>query len=424
MTEKIKSIRGMPTLLPAELKLWQSVESEIKKILSSYAYQEIRTPLLERTELFQRTIGEQTDVVSKEMYSFLDRKDQSLSLRPEATAGVVRAGIEHGLFYNQTQKFWSMGPMYRYERPQKGRYRQFHQVNMEAFGYEGPGIDAELIILTSRIWKKLGIDAIQLELNSLGTSQSRKTYRAILVEYFKDHIDSLDEDSMLRLKKNPMRILDSKNKEMSELIDSAPNLNDHLDQESKDHFNHLLERLDSHDINYVVNHRLVRGLDYYTKTVFEWTTDKLGAQATVCGGGRYDDLVKQLGGKDVFGIGCAIGFERLVELVELSGKKDQNGQPKIYLVAVGDQAEAKSSELAELIRDRFEDCVVELNQDGGSFKQQFKRADRSESDIALILGDEEIENETIGIKTMREDGEQETISQHKLLDSIAEKIGA
>ena len=336
----------MPTLLPAELKLWQSVESEIKKILTSYAYQEIRTPLLERTELFQRTIGEQTDVVSKEMYSFLDRKDQSLSLRPEATAGVIRAGIEHGLFYNQTQKFWSMGPMYRYERPQKGRYRQFHQVNMEAFGYEGPGIDAELIIMTSRIWKNLGIDAIQLELNSLGTSKSRKNYRATLVEYFKDHIDSLDEDSLLRLEKNPMRILDSKNQEMSALIDSAPKMNDHLDQESRDHFNDLLERLDSHGINYRLNQRLVRGLDYYTKTVFEWTTDKLGAQATVCGGGRYDDLVKQLGGKDVFGIGCAIGFERLVELVELSDKKDQNSQPKIYLVAVGDQAEAKSSELS------------------------------------------------------------------------------
>ena len=271
----------MPTLLPAELKLWQSVESEIKKILSSYAYQEIRTPLLERTELFQRTIGEQTDVVSKEMYSFLDRKDQSLSLRPEATAGVIRAGIEHGLFYNQTQKFWSMGPMYRYERPQKGRYRQFHQVNMEAFGYEGPGIDAELIIMTSRIWKNLGIDAIQLELNSLGTSKSRKNYRATLVEYFKDHIDSLDEDSLLRLEKNPMRILDSKNQEMSALIDSAPKMNDHLDQESRDHFNDLLERLDSHGINYRLNQRLVRGLDYYTKTVFEWTTDKLGAQATV-----------------------------------------------------------------------------------------------------------------------------------------------
>jgi Histidyl-tRNA synthetase len=225
------------------------------------------------------------------------------------------------------------------------------------------------------------------------------------------------------MEKNPMRILDSKNQEMSALIDSAPKMNDHLDQESRDHFNDLLERLDSHAINYRLNQRLVRGLDYYTKTVFEWTTDKLGAQATVCGGGRYDDLVKQLGGKDVFGIGCAIGFERLVELVELSDKKDQNSQPKIYLVAVGDQAEAKSSELAELIRDRFDGCVVELNQDGGSFKQQFKRADRSESDIALILGDEEIENETIGIKAMKEGGEQETISQHKLLDSISEKIG-
>ena len=412
----------MPTLLPAELERWQSVESVIKGILSAYAFKEIRTPLLERTELFQRTIGEQTDVVSKEMYSFLDRKDQSLSLRPEATAGVVRAGIEHGLFYNQTQKLWSMGPMYRYERPQKGRYRQFHQVNMEAFGFEGPSIDAELILLTSRIWEKLGVDSIQLELNSLGTLESRKAYRSILVEYFKDHIDTLDEDSLLRLEKNPMRILDSKNPEMSELNHAAPKMSDHLDQESQDHFSGLLERLNNHDIDYVLNPRLVRGLDYYTKTVFEWTTDKLGSQATVCGGGRYDGLVKQLGGHDIFAIGCAIGFERLVELVELSNKKDQNGQPKIYFVAVGDKAEAKSSELAELIRDQFEDCIIEINHNGGSFKQQFKRADRSESDIALILGDEEIQNETIGIKLMKQGGEQETISMAKLLEGIAERM--
>ena len=412
----------MPTLLPAELERWQSVESVIKGILSAYAFKEIRTPLLERTELFQRTIGEQTDVVSKEMYSFLDRKDQSLSLRPEATAGVVRAGIEHGLFYNQTQKLWSMGPMYRYERPQKGRYRQFHQVNMEAFGFEGPSIDAELILLTSRIWGKLGVDSIELELNSLGTLESRKAYRSILVEYFKDHIDTLDEDSLLRLEKNPMRILDSKNPEMSELNHAAPKMSDHLDQESQDHFSGLLERLNNHDIDYVLNPRLVRGLDYYTKTVFEWTTDKLGSQATVCGGGRYDGLVKQLGGHDIFAIGCAIGFERLVELVELSNKKDQNGQPKIYFVAVGDNAEAKSSELAELIRDQFEDCIIEINHNGGSFKQQFKRADRSESDIALILGDEEIQNETIGIKVMKQGGEQETISMAKLLEGIAERM--
>jgi len=412
----------MPTLLPAELERWQSVESVIKGILSAYAFKEIRTPLLERTELFQRTIGEQTDVVSKEMYSFLDRKDQSLSLRPEATAGVVRAGIEHGLFYNQTQKLWSMGPMYRYERPQKGRYRQFHQVNMEAFGFEGPSIDAELILLTSRIWKTLGVDSIQLELNSLGTLESRKAYRSILVEYFKDHIDTLDEDSLLRLEKNPMRILDSKNPEMSELNHAAPKMSDHLDQESQDHFSGLVERLNNHGIDYVLNPRLVRGLDYYTKTVFEWTTDKLGSQATVCGGGRYDGLVKQLGGHDIFAIGCAIGFERLVELVELSNKKDQNGQPKIYFVAVGDNAEAKSSELAELIRDQFEDCIIEINHNGGSFKQQFKRADRSESDIALILGDEEIQNETIGIKVMKQGGEQETISMAKLLEGIAERM--
>ena len=413
----------MPTLLPAELKRWQSTESVIKKILSGYAFEEIRTPLLERTELFQRTIGEQTDVVSKEMYTFLDRKDQSLSLRPEATAGVVRAGIEHGLFYNQTQKFWSMGPMYRYERPQKGRYRQFHQVNMEAFGYEGPSIDAEIIFLTSRIWKTLGVDSIQLELNSLGTAESRKAYRAVLIEYFKAHTHSLDEDSKLRLEKNPMRILDSKNSEMSDLIEAAPKINDYLDVESKEHFDELLTLLGDHDIDFKINSRLVRGLDYYTKTVFEWTTDKLGSQATVCGGGRYDDLVKQLGGKEVYAIGCAIGLERLVELVELCDKKDQNGQPKIYFVAVGNDAESKSSILAELIRDRFEDCIIELNHDGGSFKQQFKRADRSKSDLALILGDDEIQNDMIGIKLMSEGGEQETISQTKLMEKISEIIG-
>ena len=414
----------MPTLLPAELKLWQSVESTIKNILSNYAFQEIRTPVLERTELFQRTIGEYTDVVSKEMYSFLDRKEQSLSLRPEATAGVVRAGIEHGLFHNQTQKLWSIGPMFRYERPQKGRYRQFHQVNMEAFGYEGPSIDAELILLTSRIWKELGIDSIQLEINSIGTPESRKYYLTILEEYFKDRIHLLDEDSLVRLEKNPMRILDSKNPDMTNLIEDAPKMVNHLDDESGEHFNGLIELLLDTDTDFIINNNLVRGLDYYNKTVFEWTTDKLGAQATVCGGGRYDGLVQQLGGKNVFAIGCAIGFERLVELVELSGKKAQNSHPKIYLVAVGDQAEAKSMELAEMIRDRFEDCILELNQDGGSFKQQFKRADRAESDIALILGDEEIENGTIGIKLMKEGGDQETISQDKLLESIADKIGA
>ena len=256
----------------------------------------------------------------------------------------------------------------------------------------------------------------------MGTLESRKAYRSILVEYFKDHIDTLDEDSLLRLEKNPMRILDSKNPEMSELNHAAPKMSDHLDQESQDHFSGLLERLNNHDIDYVLNPRLVRGLDYYTKTVFEWTTDKLGSQATVCGGGRYDGLVKQLGGHDIFAIGCAIGFERLVELVELSNKKDQNGQPKIYFVAVGDNAEAKSSELAELIRDQFEDCIIEINHNGGSFKQQFKRADRSESDIALILGDEEIQNETIGIKIMKQGGEQETISMAKLLEGIAERM--
>ena len=302
----------MPTLLPEELVKWQFVESQVKQVMNGYAFREIRTPIVERTELFQRTIGESTDVVSKEMYSFKDRKDQSLTLRPEATAGVVRAGIEHGLFYNQTQKLWSMGPMYRYERPQKGRYRQFHQINMEAFGYQGPEIDLEIILMTARIWKALGINSIQLEINSLGTPASRQVYREALVDYFTDHKRSLDEDSMTRLKTNPMRILDSKNPDMKTLILNAPKITDYLDDESKQHFSILLKTLESHSIDYKLNPNLVRGLDYYTKTVFEWTSDQLGSQATVCGGGRYDGLVKALGGnQDVPALGFAYSLANL-----------------------------------------------------------------------------------------------------------------
>ena len=296
----------MPTLLPEELVKWQFVESQVKQVMNSYAFREIRTPIVERTELFQRTIGESTDVVSKEMYSFTDRKHPSLPLRPPATAGVVRAGIEPGLFYNQTQKLWSMGPMYRYERPQKGRYRQFHQINMEAFGYQGPEIDLEIILMTARIWKALGINSIQLEINSLGIPVSRQVYRDALVDYFTDQKDSLDEDSVTRLKTNPMRILDSKNPDMKDLILNAPKIRDYLDDESKQHFSILLKALESHGIDYKLNPNLVRGLDYYTKTVFEWTSDQLGSQATVCGGGRYDGLVEQLGGKDVCGIGLSL----------------------------------------------------------------------------------------------------------------------
>ena len=413
----------MPTLLPEELVKWQFVESQVKQVMNAYAFREIRTPIVERTELFQRTIGESTDVVSKEMYSFKDRKDQSLTLRPEATAGVVRAGIEHGLFYNQTQKLWSMGPMYRYERPQKGRYRQFHQINMEAFGYRGPEIDLEIILMTARIWKALGINSIQLEINSLGTPASRQVYREALVDYFTDHKRSLDEDSMTRLKTNPMRILDSKNPDMKTLILNAPKITDYLDDESKQHFSILLKTLESHSIDYKLNPNLVRGLDYYTKTVFEWTSDQLGSQATVCGGGRYDGLVEQLGGKDICGIGCAIGMERLTELVEVSVEKAENSQPKIYIVAVGEGAEIHASIMAETIRDENQNYAVEVNMDGGSFKQQFRRADKSGAELAIIVGEQEIEQGTVSLKPLKSDGEQKTVKQEELIGQLDEFFG-
>ena len=413
----------MPTLLPEELVKWQFVESQVKQVMNAYAFREIRTPIVERTELFQRTIGESTDVVSKEMYSFKDRKDQSLTLRPEATAGGVRAGIVHGLFYNQTQKLWSMGPMYRYERPQKGRYRQFHQINMEAFGYQGPEIDLEIILMTARIWKALGINSIQLEINSLGTPASRQVYREALVDYFTDHKRSLDEDSMTRLKTNPMRILDSKNPDMKTLILNAPKITDYLDDESKQHFSILLKALESHSIDYKLNPNLVRGLDYYTKTVFEWTSDQLGSQATVCGGGRYDGLVEQLGGKDICGIGCAIGMERLTELVELSVEKAENSQPKIYIVAVGEGAEIHASIMAETIRDENQNYTVEVNMDGGNFKQQFRRADKSGAELAIIVGEQEIEQGTVSLKPLKSDGEQKTVKQEELIGQLDKFFG-
>lgn len=420
LSDQIKSIRGMPTLLPDELAKWQFVESKIKQIMNAYAFREIRTPLIERTELFQRTIGENTDVVTKEMYSFTDRKDQSLTLRPEATAGVIRAGIEHSLFYNQTQKLWSMGPMYRYERPQKGRYRQFHQINMEAFGYEGSAIDLEIILMTSRIWKTLNIEALQLEINSLGTPASRQAFRQVLVEYFTDHKNNLDDDSVARLETNPMRIMDSKNPDMKDLIAAAPKITDYLDSESKEHFSSLLAALELHGIEYELNPTLVRGLDYYTKTVFEWTTDRLGSQATVCGGGRYDGLVEQLGGKNVCGIGCAIGMERLTELVEVSVEKAENIEPKIYIVAVGEGVEMHASLLAEKIRDENKNCVIEMNMDGGGFKQQFRKADKSGAELAIILGEEEINEGTVSLKPLKTDQEQKTIKQEELIEQLNE----
>ena len=422
MSEKVKSIRGMQVLLPEVLEKWQAVEGIVKGVFNAYAFKEIRTPIVERSELFHRTIGENTDVVAKEMYSFKDRKDQSLSLRPEATAGIVRAGIEHSLFYNQTQKLWSMGPMYRYERPQKGRYRQFHQINMEAFGFQGPEIDAEIILMTARIWKLLKVDHLQLEINSLGMPVSRKKYRTELQNYFSDHRAILDEDSLNRLEKNPMRILDSKNPDLQSIIEASPKMLDFLDNESSEHFEILKDALTSNGIPFILNDKLVRGLDYYTKTVFEWTTDQLGSQATVCGGGRYDGLVKELGGQDIPAIGCAIGVERLTELVAVSSENPQNKQPKIYIVAVGKEAENQALVLSEKIRDLGNGISVVMNMDGGSFKQQFKRADKSGSDLALIIGEEEIESRTVSIKSMKSDAEQKSVDEAKVLEEIKQYL--
>ena len=418
MSDQIKSVRGMPAILPGEVKKWQFVEAVAKNVLHAYSYNEIRTPVVERSELFQRTIGENTDIVAKEMYTFIDRNDQSLSLRPEATAGIIRAGIDQGFFYNQTQKLWSIGPMYRYERPQKGRYRQFHQINMEAFGFPGPDIDFEMILLTGRIWKALNLSPLQLELNSLGSPESRKEYKRQLQDYFNDHQKELDEDSLRRLERNPLRIFDSKNPDLQEIIESAPKMVDFLDQESNEHFEELMAMLQDHAIEYSLNTRLVRGLDYYTRTVFEWTTDQLGAQATVCGGGRYDALVAELGGKSTSAIGCAIGLERLIELVDVSGQNEQNNTPKIYIVAVGSKAEGERFLLAEELRDVYPNLSIEMNLNGGQFKQQFKRADKAGADIALILGDDEISKQTVGVKPMRSEGHQETVDRKELLSII------
>ena len=420
MSDQIKSVRGMPAILPGEIKKWQYVEAVVKSVLNTYSYNEIRTPIVERSELFQRTIGENTDIVAKEMYTFFDRNDQSLSLRPEATAGIIRSGIDQGFFYNQTQKLWSIGPMYRYERPQKGRYRQFHQINMEAFGFQGPDIDLEMILLTKRIWKALNLSSLKLELNSLGSPESRKEYKRQLQDYFNDHQKDLDEDSLKRLDRNPLRILDSKNPDLQTLIESAPKMIDFLDHESNEHFEGLRTKLQEHAIEYNLNTRLVRGLDYYTRTVFEWTTDKLGAQATVCGGGRYDELVVELGGQATPAIGCAIGLERLIELVELSDQNEQNNLPSIYIVAVGSEAEGQGFLLAEELRDAYPDLSIEMNLNGGNFKQQFKRADKAGSDIALILGDDEIRQQTVGVKPMRSEGSQETVDRKELLSIISQ----
>ena len=413
---KLQSIRGMNDLLPEQSATWQYLERAVADVLGRYSYREIRFPILEQTELFKRAVGEVTDIVEKEMYSFDDRNGDSLSLRPEGTAGCVRACTQNGLLHNQTQRLWYTGPMFRHERPQKGRLRQFHQIGVEAFGLNGPDIDAELLLITARLWKTLKIDhAVTLQINSLGTSTDRTNYRAALVDYLSARKDALDEDSQRRLDSNPMRILDSKNPQTQALLNDAPNLLDFIDEESRDHFKQLCAVLDAADVAYEINPRLVRGLDYYSKTVFEWVTNHLGAQGTVCAGGRYDGLVEQLGGKPCPGVGFAMGVERLVLLLdELGVVPDSVGQTvDLYLVAVGN-VEQQALVLADNLRSDCPNIRLECHCGGGSFKSQIKKADKSGASIALILGEDEAAAGTIGVKYLREDTPQETLAQADL----------
>ena len=402
MAKTIQSIRGMHDILPEQSAAWQYLETTVRQLLSRYGYREIRTPVLEVTELFKRAVGEVTDIVEKEMYTFADRNGDSLSLRPEGTASCVRAGIEHGLFYNQQQRLWYTGPMFRHERPQKGRYRQFHQVGVETFGITGPDIDAELIALSARLWQELGLKNVRLELNSLGTPASRTIYREKLVEYFSAHLDVLDEEAKQRLHSNPMRILDTKNPATRPIADAAPSLHDYLDEESKQHFQQLCSMLDEMGIQYVFNPRLVRGLDYYTRTVFEWITEELGSQGTICAGGRYDGLVSQMGGHETPACGFAMGMERLLELMQVQEQALNTTVPDIYLVLAGEQATQKGIVLAEKLRTDLPQLKLQVNTGGGGMKAQMKRADKSGARYALILGEQEIGAGEIGFKPMQD----------------------
>jgi histidyl-tRNA synthetase len=420
MSKLIKSIRGMHDLLPADSHRWQAFEAVILQLMSGYGYKEIRMPLVESADLFCRSIGEVTDIVEKEMYTFEDRNGDKLSLRPEGTASCVRAGIQHGLLYNQTQRLWYSGPMFRHERPQKGRYRQFHQFGVEAYGIGTPDIDAELILIGARLWKQLGLKGIRLELNTLGSNEARVEYKRVLVDYLNQHKDLLDEDSIRRLGSNPLRILDSKNPAMKELLDKAPALMDYLDEESQQQFDKLTGSLDAAGVEYTLNPRLVRGLDYYCKTVFEWVTDELGAQGTICAGGRYDGLVEQLGGKPTAAIGFALGVERILSLLE-SQQEAQIETIDVYFVLLGEASELKGLLLAEEIREQVPGITMITHCGAGSMKSQMKKADKSGANIALILGDDELSNEQLTVKYLREKKEQSVVSFkdiHKFLAEI------
>lgn len=413
----------MNDVLPDIAGTWRYLEEIVREVVESYGYREIRLPIIERTELFRRSIGEATDIVEKEMYTFSDRNGESLTLRPEATASMVRAGITNGLLHNQRQKLWTMGPMFRYEKPQKGRYRQFHQFDLEAMGYEGPDVDAELIILCARMWRRLGLSRLTLEINSLGTNEARAVYRQKLIDYFETVKNKLDEDSIRRLGKNPLRILDSKNPDMAAIIAAAPVMIDYLDEESAQHFAGLKALLDASGVEYTVNPRLVRGLDYYNRTVFEWVTDALGSQGAVCSGGRYDGLVEKLGGRPTPAVGWAMGIERLVALFAVCGGVAPDINPHAYIVAAGDKALSRAFQLTEELKDGIDGIRVEVNLGGGSFKSQLKRADKSGALYALVLGEDEIAGDTVGLKALRKREDQTSVPLAKITAELGNVLG-
>ena len=426
MAKTIQAIRGMNDCLPEISGTWQKVESVLRQTVASYGYQEIRTPIVESTDLFKRSIGEVTDIVEKEMYTFEDRNGDSLTLRPEGTASCVRAGNEHGLLYNQQQRLWYMGPMFRHERPQKGRYRQFHQFGVETYGMDGPDIDLEVILLSARFWKAFGIEQhVKLQINTLGSNEARAAYRDMLVAFLKERADQLDEDSLRRLETNPLRVLDSKNPDVQAAIADAPALIDHLDEESKVHFETLCARLTQAGIPFEINPRLVRGLDYYNRTVFEWVTESLGAQGTVCAGGRYDGLVEQLGGKATPAVGFAMGIERLVLLLTTLTEEGQDTSfADVYVTAMGDESQSYAIEVAEHLRNSLPKTRIMMHCGGGNFKKQLKRADKTGARLALLLGNDEMQSREVGVKPLRDGQEQVTVSFDALSDKVAEMLGA
>ena len=419
MTEIIEPLRGMNDVLPDEARWWRRVESAARDVFARYGYQEIQVPLLERTALFKRAIGEYTDIVEKEMFTFEDRDGDSLALRPEATASICRAAISNGLVHNQRHRLFTMGPMFRGERPQKGRYRQFHQIDAEAIGYEGPDVDAELILLSARLWRELGIERVRLELNSLGTPESRGVYREALKAYFTASLSLLDADSVRRLDGNPLRILDSKNPALASLIANAPVLGDYLDAASREHFEGLKARLTAAGVPFVLNPRLVRGLDYYSRTVFEWTTDALGSQNAICSGGRYDGLIGQLGGAPTPAVGWALGIERIILLMKELGASPAAETPHVYCVLSGPAAQERGFALAERLRDALPWLRVETGLGGGSFKSQFKRADKSGARLALVIGEDEIAAGAAAVKRLRGEGGQEQCPFGELPERLA-----